>query len=53
MIEEFVDDFEYDHYDRDDYVSDEEHEDEGYDYIPWDNDCIGYDEDGCGLLLPN
>jgi len=52
MMEEFADDFEYDYYDRDDCVSDEEIEDEGYDYIPWDNDYLGYDEDGSGLLLP-
>jgi len=53
MMEEFADDFEYDYYDRDDCISDEEIKDEGYDYIPWDNDYLGYDEDGHGLLLPN
>jgi len=53
MMEEYADDFEYDHYDRDDYISDKEHEDEWYDYIPWDYDYVGYDENGCGLLLPN
>lgn len=53
MMEEFADDFEYDYYDRDDYISNEEIKDEGYDYIPWDNDYLGYDEDGHGLLLPN